>query len=92
MIDDRDSGQRVRDDHYLHWGAMILAAAYMWQVKGALMAIGLLVLLIIAITLSNLAILSRSASMKAIRWSRWGWVIAAFIVTAAIGTEVGNVG
>lgn len=91
MREDPKAFRHAKDDHYLHWAAMIAVTAYMWQLQGPIAAIALLIGLIIAISLTNIIILARFAGFSAVRWSRWGWVIAAFILIAISNAEIGSV-
>ncbi len=83
--------REVRNNHYLHWAAMIAVTAYMWQLQGWLAAIGVFLGLLVAISLTNIVVLSTCGSMKAVRWSRWGWVIMAIVIIMATNAEIGGV-
>lgn len=91
MSEIRESFRHARADHYLHWAAMIAVSAYQWQLQGAIVGISLLIGLILAISLTNHFILGRWGSLKAMRWSRWAWVILALIIVAASNAEIGTV-
>jgi hypothetical protein len=83
--------REVRNNHYLHWAAMIAVTAYMWQLQGWLAAIGVFFGLLVAISVTNIVVLSTFGSLKAVRWSRWGWVIVAFVIIMATNAEIGGV-
>lgn len=91
MSEDREPSSHVRDDHHLHWAAMIALSAYMWQLQGPLAAVAVFIGLIIAITVTNHIALARFASLKSTRWSRWGWVMAAFVLIIACNAQIGSV-
>lgn len=84
-----NGGQEIRHDHYLHWVALVAAAAYAWQVHG--WSTGLIVLFgtIAIIVATNVLVLALSGS-RFLRLNRWAWVILAFVGIALSGASVGT--
>lgn len=82
---------KAKQDHDVHWLLMIGAGGYAWQLHGVLVGITVLVLLLVAIAVSNILIMSSSGSLRLIRLSRWGWLIAAYVLVAISGASFGSV-
>lgn len=75
--------KEVAVDHTLHWLAVLAVGGYAWKLHGWLAGIVILIGLVAAISLTNLAILAKVGSFRLIRVNRWGWVILTFALLAA---------
>jgi len=89
MDEDVDSYvERVREDHYLHWFAMITVSVWAGTIYGWMAAVGAFIGLFVAITLTNTIILAKTGSFRAVRANRWAWVNFAILAIVASSAEV----
>ena len=82
---------RIRQDHYTHWAAVILVG--LWTASVFQWWIGILVVLaiIFAISLTNTLILTTTGSFKAVRLNRWIWVLGVFLLIIWMSAETSSV-
>jgi len=80
--------ERVREDHYLHWFAVISIGVWVGTIYGLLAGIGAFIGLIAAIILTNTIILAKTGSFRAVRVNRWAWVIFAILTIVVSSAEV----
>lgn len=85
------NADEAKQDHDVHWLLMVGAGGYAWQLHGVLVGIMVVVLLLVAITASSILIMCISGNLRLIRVSRWGWLIAAYVLVAVSGTSFGSV-
>lgn len=89
MDEDLDSyAGRVREDHYLHWLAMIMVSVWAGSIYGWMAGVGAFIGLFAAITLTNTIIVTKTGSLRAIRANRWAWVIFAILAIIVSSAEV----
>lgn len=96
-LKDADSNQdyiaQVRSDHYAHKFAIFAVAAFGWQLHGWLAGLGVLIGLIVAISITNVAIMALAADknvLSLLRVNRWSWVAAVAIVVTYSGVELSS--
>jgi len=82
---------RVNADHYLHWFAVIAATVWAGTIYGWLAGVGTFLGLLIAISLTNTIIITKTGNLRATRFSRWGWVMLAFLIIIISSAEIGTV-
>lgn len=82
---DRHAG-RVRTDHYAHRLAHITVSIWAGWLWGWLWGIVVFVGLVIAIAISNIAVMAATESLRAVRFNRWAWlVLAAGVILISTG-------
>ena len=77
---------RVSEDHYLHWAALILLSIWAGFAWGWLGGIAFFLGTIVAIVISNSLIMIANGSLKFVRTNRWAWLaagLALIIVTTS---------
>lgn len=92
MADDTDvAADRVREDHALHWLALLAVAGYALYLHGVLIGLAVLVGLLIVISVANMILLTTTGSLRAVRFNRWGWIMLAAAALAVWGAEISTV-
>lgn len=92
MENDREIyASRVRTDHHIHWLAVVLVAVWAGTIYGWLVGLGAFIALLVGISLTNTLLLATLGSLRATRFSRWGWVLLAVLAIVFTSAEVGNV-
>jgi len=87
----RRRAENVAADHYLHWLAMLGAAAYAWQLHNLFLGVAVLIGLVVVISVTNVLLLSLFQSFAVVRANRWAWVILAYAALAWSGASIGRV-
>lgn len=82
---------RVRDDHYLHGFVTISLAVWAGTIYGWIAGIATLVGLLVAITVTSIAVMAAGAGLKAMRFARWAWLVLALAVILISSAEFRNV-
>jgi hypothetical protein len=72
-------GSARRAEHLLHWLLTLGAAGYAWQLVALWAAAGVLIGLILVISGTNMILLARFGSLRAVRLNRWIWVILTYL-------------
>ena len=78
---------RVRDNHNLHWLALLSVAMWAGSVFGWLVGVGFFIGLYCLIAATNLVIMATGGDFRAIRVSRWGWLVIALASMIALSAE-----
>lgn len=82
-----DAG-RVREDHYLHWFAVITVSVWTGAIYGWMAGVGAFIGLLVAITVFNMIILAKTQSLRLFRVNRWAWILLAILAIVVSSTEV----
>lgn len=85
------SATAIKQDRDLHRLLVLGAGAYAWQLHSFLGGIAVIVLLLLGIAVSNLLILYFSGNLRLLRVSRWGLLIAAYLLVGISGASGGSV-
>lgn len=83
-----------RNSDLVHKLGIVALAAYAWQLHGWLPSVAVLILLPITIIGANIAIMavaSEKNMMGALRFSRWGLLIAAGTILAISGASINEI-
>jgi hypothetical protein len=80
--------QRVREDHYLHWLALISVAVWAGSAFGWITGFATFAGLFLAIRLTNTIVLSTTSSLRAVKLSRWGWLLVGVIIIVGSSAQV----
>lgn len=83
--------KHIRDDHYLHWLALLVIAWWAGSVFGWLLGLATLAGVYLAIVLTNAVVMSAGGSFSYLKLSRWGWLAVAVIIIVLAGAETGSV-
>lgn len=78
---------RVEQDHYLHLAATLFVA--FWAGSTFHWWTGLVVFLIVklGIAMTNILVLAKTGSFKAVRFNRWAWVAGTLVVMLIMSAE-----
>lgn len=80
--------ERVRNDHYLHWLAVIAVCVWAGSIYGWLVGLSAFIALLVTITFTNTIILAKTGSLRGVRVNRWAWVIFAVLTIMGSSAEV----
>jgi hypothetical protein len=70
---------RVRTDHYAHRLGHLAVSIWAGWAWGWLWGLAVLVGLFIAISVSNIAVMAATESLRAVRINRWAWIVFAAV-------------
>jgi hypothetical protein len=92
MSDDSDRrDEQVRADHYIHRLAHIAISIWAGWAWGWLWGLAVFIGLFVAIAVSNIAVMTATESLTAVRINRWGWLALAAAIILISTASMENV-